>query len=34
MRNMEWDYELDDLGHLASEEIYVEIYRTMFPMLD
>ena len=34
MRNLGWDYEIDDPSYLTSEELYVEIYRTMFPMLE
>lgn len=34
MRNLDWEYELDDLGYLTNEELYVEIFHTMFPMLE
>lgn len=34
IRNLGWEYEIEDLSQLTTEEIYVEIYITMFPMLE
>ena len=33
MDNLGLQYDLEDLGDLAHADIYVEIFRTMFPML-
>ena len=33
MQNLNLEYEIDDLQHLVYEDIYLEIFGTMFPML-
>ena len=34
MRNLNWDYELEDLMDLTNESLYFEIYLILFPTLE
>ncbi len=34
MRNLNWDYELEDFMDLTNESLYFEIYLTLFPTLE
>ena len=34
MRNLNWEYELEDFMDLTNESLYFEIYLTLFPTLE
>lgn len=33
MRNLGLEYQIDDVNYLAQDDLYLEIFATMFPML-